>query len=202
VTTGRVAMRIDGVPLKALLVWCGIGLAATSSTHAQSATIFVNQVFDPSELHTYWTNQKPITPISLGPGDTLIYTVSFKDRQRVKISDATLLWPFLLSSSADTLETAQSLTFYGIGSAYFEDLWRRGSGPISFSSLRQKATVNSSVSGGPRIYDEAAFYYDGNLSGAVPEPTSWGMLMAGFGLAGGTLRRQRKYAQKAAVGLA
>jgi len=31
-------------------------------------------------------------------------------------------------------------------------------------------------------------------SGAVPEPASWAMLIAGFGLAGGALRKQRKQA--------
>jgi hypothetical protein len=39
-------------------------------------------------------------------------------------------------------------------------------------------------------------------SGAVPEPASWAMLVAGFGLAGGALRRRRKYTQKKAVSFA
>jgi len=37
------------------------------------------------------------------------------------------------------------------------------------------------------------------IGSAVPEPASWALLLTGFGLAGGTLRKQRKYAQQGAV---
>jgi len=37
---------------------------------------------------------------------------------------------------------------------------------------------------------------------AVPETASWALMIAGFGLAGGTLRRQRKYTRQGAVSFA
>lgn len=40
-------------------------------------------------------------------------------------------------------------------------------------------------------YDDFSFTVDGGGTGGVPEPASWAMLIAGFGLMGGALRRRR-----------
>ncbi len=37
------------------------------------------------------------------------------------------------------------------------------------------------------------------ISGAVPEPATWAMMIGGFGLVGGALRRQRREGQRATV---
>jgi hypothetical protein len=34
-------------------------------------------------------------------------------------------------------------------------------------------------------------YYDGTLNYAVPEPATWAMLIAGFGLTGAAMRRRK-----------
>lgn len=39
--------------------------------------------------------------------------------------------------------------------------------------------------------DNVMLTYDGVRGGAVPEPSTWAMMIAGFGLAGATLRRRR-----------
>jgi hypothetical protein len=37
------------------------------------------------------------------------------------------------------------------------------------------------------------------LTGAVPEPQTWAMMLAGFGVVGATLRRRRKPAARSLV---
>ena len=90
-----------------------------------------------------------------------------------------------------------------IGNYYDQSLYRTGGGAISFSGLRQIITINSAteIGGGedeidvldvgPREYYSIALDTDGQVGSAVvPEPATWALMIAGFGLAGGALRRR------------
>jgi hypothetical protein len=53
------------------------------------------------------------------------------------------------------------------------------------------ATLRTQVQSGTTDFE----YFFGGTGGAVPEPASWMMLIAGFGLVGSSLRRQRGHLQ-------
>lgn len=98
-------------------------------------------------------------------------------------------------NSFSTSVTAPSLT----GGAYF--LGVRGN-PVSFHPLWQNAASNFTLRGNGgggvgNFYDTGfngfgglAFQLSANATGAVPEPATWAMMIAGFGMIGGTMRRR------------
>lgn len=47
--------------------------------------------------------------------------------------------------------------------------------------------------------DSGVFLTGGTVSGAVPEPATWEMMLGGFGLVGGAMRRQRRANMKAVL---
>lgn len=65
------------------------------------------------------------------------------------------------------------------------------SGSYSVSDLLDEVFVGSFVVNSRTANSTYAFHYTYADSG-VPEPTTWAMMMAGFGLAGGALRASRK----------
>lgn len=68
---------------------------------------------------------------------------------------------------------------------------------LSFTSNSISIIFGSAVAGGDTFefnFDgtgQAIFAYNGGGNGVVPEPASWAMLIAGFGLIGATMRRRR-----------
>jgi len=59
-------------------------------------------------------------------------------------------------------------------------------------TLNFTGTAQSIVlAGGGAYFDDLTIGAVGNPGGAVPEPASWALLIAGFGLTGATLRRRR-----------
>ena len=61
--------------------------------------------------------------------------------------------------------------------------WTRYS--IAFSGVAKSIVLTGSAS----FFDDVTFGVTG-VSGAVPEPATWAMMIAGFGMAGGMLRRR------------
>lgn len=74
--------------------------------------------------------------------------------------------------STNLPSTSATLGFFGFTSA----------APIT------SITVDNQV-GGSQVFDVTSFSV--GSAGAVPEPESWAMLIAGFGLAGAAMRRRR-----------
>ena len=58
-------------------------------------------------------------------------------------------------------------------------------------TLSFTGTARSVVLAGGGVFDDLTFGAPGNVSGPVPEPASWALLIAGFGLTGAALRRRR-----------
>lgn len=46
----------------------------------------------------------------------------------------------------------------------------------------------------PSTFGSGGYVVEYSLTGVIPEPTTWALMMAGFGLAGGALRRRQKVA--------
>jgi hypothetical protein len=95
-----------------------------------------------------------------------------------------------------SLNNTQDNSFAHVGN--FFGGFQTGSGDLSFAGLRQTLTINSSDLQGPREYDRAFFFFSElPQGGVVPEPQSWAMLIAGFGLVGAAARRRRSGAARA-----
>ena len=92
-------------------------------------------------------------------------------------------------------------------------LYRTGNGAITFSGIRQILKIDSGESFDefgnlgpfvPRTFLNARVWTDGVIGtggggggggggnpGVIPEPATWAMMIAGFGLVGGVMRRRR-----------
>lgn len=88
------------------------------------------------------------------------------------------------NGAADTADLAPG---FGVGSIYVATVGAFG-GPANPPAAFAPASPFE-VSGGRLVFE-----LDGELGAAVPEPATWALMMAGFGLAGATLRRRRRAA--------
>lgn len=79
----------------------------------------------------------------------------------------------------------QATTLYARASTYIDDFSTRGPGTDNATGTPDLATFASyHRSGGGFEFDNVT------LAGAVPGPAMWGMVIAGFGLDGGAMRRR------------
>jgi len=151
---------------------------------------------------------------TLREGDTLEFTLNFTDP--LTVVRPQYFWVGLGSSTAYTWYTTSGrLEFLGlsseahntsavgpqtnccgyIGSGFHaDDFGATGFKPLTFTGVRLIMTVldftpnGPSSRGEPYSYDRPYFFW----SSSVPEPASWTMMIAGFGLAGTALRKSRR----------
>ncbi|MEY2883056.1 MAG: hypothetical protein RL490_780, partial [Pseudomonadota bacterium] len=95
----------------------------------------------------------------------------------------TLVATFAYSSS-----TADQLSSYALISP-------PDNGAFSFDSFTNDVTITTLAT--PATIDGSAFTYDlvSTAVGGVPEPSTWAMLVLGFGVIGGTLRKRARMPQ-------
>jgi hypothetical protein len=193
-----------------------VGLASAASAN----TFTVNHVYDPANVLLFsFSGEALLAPVTLGAGDTLDFTVTFTGGATGTFSDEDFIWPLLYKANGapnDALNVSGTIQFLGasanlvgttipisqineeqhIGTFIFSNIYRLDSNPISFSGIRSILTINSAPTG-PRDYDRVVLTYDrGEFSatsgpGAIPEPASWAMMIAGFMLTGAAMRRRR-----------
>ena len=191
-----------------------IALAAMMTLAAAvpaGAVTTVSAVLNTGTLAPLTLNNVAITPVSLTVGDTLDLTISFSGGP-LTLGGGGALWIGLLTGDGSgTINTDSVLSFTGasanisgagplnqnnlfvhVGSYFGNTAYQTAAGPITFTSINQVVTLSSDDIGGPRSYDRAFFYYEtAAVGGGVPEPASWAMLIAGFGLTGAAMRRRR-----------
>lgn len=78
---------------------------------------------------------------------------------------------------------------------YLDAGYASGSAIASSASLLGQSFASAGLEPGQYVYkapNDTLTVNIGRVASTVPEPTTWAMMIAGFGLAAGTLRRQRK----------
>jgi hypothetical protein len=199
-------------------------VAAALPMAPAAAMLTINLTLDPAKLILDTDiNEFAIKPAFVAVGDTVVLTFRLPGTARLELPDRTLIWLGLLAApmQPDRIITAEGvLSFTGrstnlvaatapltqidqtrhIGNSFTSDLFQTAPGAYRFATVRQTFTLLAD-SRAPRRRYLSAFIFFGlprNVPPAaaapVPEPTSWALLIAGFGLSGAALRRRRAVA--------
>lgn len=99
----------------------------------------------------------------------------------------------LLLSSPGTLNVSITSTFVDLVSLSFGGVTLTGlSKGVPYAFVVSPSNVPQVLTVVMKNTKNAAFGYSSQLDfAAVPEPAAWGLMIAGFGMAGGALRRRR-----------
>jgi hypothetical protein len=193
------------------LVWAGSAQAATTVDYAAGSVtlptgVSVFQNFDGFAPDSVIGNNafaranigKPNEPGYGSAGLSGLYGVVGTGGSYTTSFGISSMFSFLLGS----LDTFNSLTLrYADGSSQLYQGGQITKG-LSFNSGSQitgglTGVVTYRVSSGPLLTGAtfastgSGFEFD-NLAAAVPEPATWGMMILGFGLVGGAMRRRPK----------
>jgi PEP-CTERM motif len=192
---------------------------ATAATFTAFTTLDLTQTnFAPSGFTGVDNNA--FTPISgtLAAGDTFDYTIDFKGSQTLTLFNASTLWAFSYSGApSSTVTGTGTLSFLdSSGNAFLTSSVKTSSensvhfgqifnsadfagglpATLTFYGVHYVGTLDSY--GDPNVtsreYNRPALYFvaDRNaIAVGVPEPASWALMIAGFGLTGAAMRRRR-----------
>lgn len=122
---------------------------------------------------------RPYDILGALPGDIFLQSLAFG---RTQSGTATLL-PTFVTDVTQRPDFASYLNATGASLPFLSLNFRRGS-PTAANQLSALPFTQIGVAG-------LSFTVTNLSSGAVPEPASWAMLIAGFGLVGAVMRRRR-----------
>jgi hypothetical protein len=198
-----------------------LGMATVAAGQAQAAVIVVNQTLDLTQpqaggFFQGWQGTPAFNGgfnVDIAQGDTFDFTIDFLGSQTLTLANLSFIWAFSYSGepASDVTGTGTFSFLDSLGSAFltsnvktdtegsvhfgqfFNDSDFTGGLPtsITFSGVRYNGTLDSysNQSITTRSYDNPALLF--LASPAVPEPASWVLMIAGFGLAGAAMRRRR-----------
>lgn len=188
--------------------------AVLGAGSANSETVVVNQVFD---VNAGWGG--PVvqhqdlldTPVQLSPGDTLDLTLTALPGQSISFPGLVFIemgldFPDGTGTVASTLtgrlsifdgatlvatsaETTQAITQPGLRLNFLPAMLGTP-GAFNATSFNLVFSVDA-LQGGAR---PLAFYDLRYHAGPIPEPTAWALMIGGFAMTGGALRRRRALA--------
>lgn len=195
-------------------------LALAFPVAAGATTVTLSHVFDPAGVAAGLSNSITPFNLGVGDTLDLTVTFTGGQTLNTMSDSAIWLYALTDSSYPATLSTSGTYEFLGaspnivsgpiaftqdnlyshVGAYLFSTLYRTDPAPISFSGLRQVITINSVAAldpaddpSLPRAYNSLTLFVDGRVATgpAVPEPSTWALMIGGFGLAGTALRRRR-----------
>lgn len=197
----------------------GLALAATA-TPSNAATFLFDATYDGTSVALNAGSTDP-TGITLTAGDDIIFTLSAITGSGWTTNSASSIFPFLafaINESGDRNVT-YSLDFLRSGTSIFNDTASEvnssvhfGTNTVSFNSglvadafrlsvdfeSGDDATISelTPIFGTPDrnefASDPSALTFGALSVSAVPEPSTWAMLMLGFGFIGGAMRSARR----------
>ena len=199
----------------ACTLWAGSAQAATIHNLVFSGTIangnFSSQDFGPNHFDQWLLGLDDTLqnlPITVEVGDTINATITLDQLFTVPGSVDVTVFGFTLGGAGfpgGNTETNASFDFFNgaalvksgssltgtsgqiaAGVAFFSP----NNGAFSFDSLTTSFTITELS--GPAIVDYASIDYALLSPIAVPEPTTWAMMIIGFGGVGALLRRSRR----------
>ena len=188
-----------------------LGLASAALASPASATSYIfDATYDGTSVTLNAGSADPVG-LTLFAGDEIIYTLSAIAGSGWMTNSADSLFPFLAFpiDEAGNRDVTYSLDFLRSGASIFTDsgsvrnsFVHFGTNTVAFNSgliadafrlsvafdSGDSATINSitPIFGTP---DRSSAITFGALN-AVPEPASWAMMILGFGLIGGAMRRR------------
>ena len=190
-----------------------VAVAAAALAAPASAVTTISAVINTATLAPNTLNTVAINPVTLNVGDTFDLTLTFSGGP-LTLAGGTAIWTGLLvgSGPSGTINTDSVMSFLGgssnlvgstgvlnqdnlfvhVGSYFGNSLFQTAPGNITFTAVNQVTTLLSDNIGQARDYSSAFFYYETSVV-AVPEPSSWAMMIAGFGLVGAALRRRSNF---------
>lgn len=161
------------------------------------------------------------TPINvdIAEGDTWNFTVDFLGSQTLTVTGLSAVWLLSFANLSSPVEATGTLSFLDVnGNTIFETAPKNDvesavhlgqyfsgvdlagiSSPITFGGVRysgkvidyQQAGVISRTYDSPYLEIRATETVLSTAVSAVPEPATWAMMISGFGLVGGTMRRRK-----------
>jgi hypothetical protein len=184
---------------------------------ASAATVTIERIADLQSVNlnfNFGFEEELASPVYLSAGDTLDLTLRFTGSQTLRINDpfdirARVIVP--VEFIEDNFTSDASFSFRGAkgstpaapiadfeynGNGHFGNIIdpeQIGAGSIEFSGLRLVAKVVSFDTPGPHSFRFSSFFFRGlgySIGTAVPEPGTWAMMIAGFGMVGAAVRRQ------------
>jgi PEP-CTERM motif len=163
----------------------------------------------------------PSYSFDLSAGDTVDMSVQFLAGQSLTLVNPTTLWLFNFITAGDqsNVDATGSLELLGSdgsvlyasntvtdaeGSVHFGQFFSNSDftdlpGTVTFSGLRYVGTLNAYEDPDVtvRTYGDPDFAFTADsatISGVVPEPAAWALMILGFGGAGAALRRRARQA--------
>lgn len=204
------------------LAFAAIGSAAEAATVNFSATLDLGTpgVLSSSGISTTGTGFSGFSPQSVSVGDDVTITYTFGG-VGVSASDVGFGWAYVLASGGpgeQAFLTGQFSLLDQFGSAIASSInaasveqfahigqqWFISTGPITFYGAQWVGHLDTAVPSDTRFYDLPALSITGDefqaVTAAVPEPSTWAMMLLGFaGLGFMAYRRRTKTPRVAPV---
>jgi hypothetical protein len=196
-------------------------LCPLASSPATAATVVASHTVDLTTVNlsgnSLFIDELLSAPVTLAEGDTLDFTLDFLSNQTLEIGS-----PNSILAGVWVEDNGDSATFTALGQLFFLGATgpvvsgaldsesgccvhfanaiagaqlTSGSGPISFSGIRYVALVQDFDDNTAKTYERTFFQFAGaSFRIAVPEPSTWAMMLLGFGAVGFAMRRRRRVA--------
>lgn len=167
----------------ALALFSSPASAAAQTFHCAGgfgSSVWLDAICDANEIDTFWYQVTGVSSgtLTVGGTDYAVTGLSSYKPASNAFAPNSFVWVYPDGSGTALDDTEVSLGGISFATA-FGAINFSSSGPLDAKQV--KLEDGSSYSGG-------VFFMD-PITGSVPEPATWAMLIAGFALAGGALRR-------------
>ncbi|WP_296717134.1 PEPxxWA-CTERM sorting domain-containing protein [Erythrobacter sp.] len=202
--------------LSLMFVGAGPAVAATTIDIAQSYNLEAVPVGPNRNDDTSgWSSFDAFTVQS---GDTVNWNIDFAGNQQLTLTGMMSIFPWFRTAESDTINMTGTMNLLGAdGSVLFSASKTDSNGSIhlgqfmrssdfgalppsiTFAGIQYIGTVNSWATGDlSKTYDQTRMRWSAasasvsQFQASVPEPTTWAMMLLGFGFVGGAMRSVKR----------